>query len=170
MDSVIQINLGNIIVGTVTTAVLLTFAGWLFKKWIGARIEKSIQHAYDKQLEDYKFSRLKRQKAELIATLFSKWTKYYGRETIILSKQDLMSYYEDLNRMSLELSLWLEDERILNDVMNRLQNLAGAKELRDLVGDVRGFLLEKKDGSFDPINIVLRPLPTEINTIYGPRP
>lgn len=145
---------------------LLVFAAWLLKKWIGTRIDKSIQHHYDKELEDYRASRLRREKADLIAKLFSVWIKYRGRETVLLSKNELIERYEELNRMSLELSLWVEDVQLLNDVMTRFQNAENAKSIRSLMGEVRKLILEKDD-TFNSENIVLWPPDNDVEGLFG---
>ncbi|MFZ2500525.1 MAG: hypothetical protein WAW90_00885 [Minisyncoccia bacterium] len=167
MNDLIQITVGNVLIGTISVSFLLGVAVWLAKNWISARIDKSIQHAYDKQLEDYKLSRLQRQKAELIAKLFSKWIKYQGREEIILNKAELIDYYHELNQVSLEFSLWMEDIGILNDVMARLQNKKEARTVYDVMGDVRKLLLENPNDQFNPNNIVLWPTGDKIDEIYG---
>lgn len=170
METILQVTIGDLLVISIPLALVFMFLGWLAKNWLIARLEKSIQHEYDKHLEDYKDSRLRRQKAALIAELFSKWIKYYGRETALLKKEELIDHYEILNKLSMELSLWLEDESIYKDIMNRLQNLEGAKDLRELVGDVRAYLLEKDREGFQAQNIVLWPIPGDIDKIYGPKP
>lgn len=141
-------------------SLLVIFIGivqWLLALWIKTRLEKSIQHEYDKQIEDYKFSQLRRQKAELIARLFAKWGKYHGKEKDILDKDSLINYYEDLNRMSYELSLWLDDAELLNDIMNRFKLDEKAKDNRTLIGSVRKLILGKPDDTFNPLEIILWP-------------
>jgi len=135
-------------------------------KWFQNWIEKSIQYHYDTRLEDYRRSRTKKDKAEEIAKLFSLWIKYRGRERELLNKNELFERYEELNRMSLELSLWIEDVELLNDVMTRLQNADNSKSIYEIIGKVRKLILENED-DFDPCNIVLWPTQDEIDLIYG---
>jgi hypothetical protein len=71
--------------------------------------------------------------------------------------------------MSLELSLWVEDVELLNDIMTRLQNADNAKSIRTLIGQVRKLILEKND-VFDPQNIVLWPTDDEVDKIFGTTP
>ncbi|MDP3402884.1 MAG: hypothetical protein Q8S35_02935, partial [bacterium] len=151
---IITISTTDLVLGLITIGGLLGAAAWLAKKLIDARIDKSIQYHYDKELENYKTSRARREKAELVAKLFSIWIKYRGRETKLLTNEELIERWEDLNRMSLELALWIEDVQLLNDVMTRLQNADNAKSIYALMGEVRKLILEKED-DFDPINIVL---------------
>lgn len=167
METVLQVTIGELLVASIPLVLIWGFLSWLLKNWIGARLDKSIQYEYDRHLEDYRDSRVRRQKAELVAELFSKWIKYYGRETVLLKKEELIEYYETLNKLSLELSLWLEDEEIYKNIMSRLENSPDAKDLRELVGDVRTYLLEKDCESFKAQSIVLWPPPKEVDAIYG---
>lgn len=154
----IQFTFGQVILGTFTFTTLLGLIQWLLAKWIAARLEKSIQHEYDKKLEDYRFAQLQRQKAEVIARLFSKWAKYRGKEIEYLSKDQLLDYYEELSRMSFELAMWVKDGNLLNDIMARLQNKEGAKDPRVLVGEIRKLILENNAKDiFDCQQITLWP-------------
>lgn len=152
----IQISKQILAILGISLFALLSFAIWLLKKWVGARIDKSIQHEYDKKLEEYRFSQLQRQKAETIARLFSRWIKYQGNESTYLNKGELIDFYEELNQMSIEISLWIRDKKILSDIMARLQLKVDAKDIRTLSGEIRKLILGIDDG-FDPLEIVLWP-------------
>ena len=154
----IIISTGQVILGTASLATLLSLVQWLLATWIKARLEKSIQYEYDERLEDYKFSQLQRQKAEVIAQLFARWIKYLGKEQDYLDKKALIDYYEELNQMSLELSLWIPDEEILNNIMARLSQGSSpgdAKDIRTLTGQIRKMILGNKDDGFDSSKITL---------------
>jgi hypothetical protein len=129
----------------------------LLALWIKVRLEKSIQHEYDKQLEEYRFSQLQRQKAEIVARFFAKWSKYRGKEESMLDKNALIDYYEELCQMSFELSLWVEDEQLLNDIMSCFKLEKNSKDIRSLAGKVRKLILKKPADTFDSQNIVLWP-------------
>jgi len=109
----------------------------------------------NKRLEDYRFLQLQRQKAEIIARFFSKWTKYQAQEKDFLDKKDLIDYYEELNRMSLELSLWVPDKKILEDIMLRLENKESSEDIRTLIVKIRKMILGDKKGNFKSEKIVL---------------
>lgn len=151
MPQVVQITLGQ---AAVITALLL-FTQWLLAQWISNRLEKSIQHEYDKKLEDHRFQQAQRQKAETIARLFSKWIKYQGKEKELLERKDLAEYYEELNKMSLEISFWIKDGKLLNSIMVRLQNKEGARDIRTIIGQTRKFILGIDDDDFDPQEITI---------------
>lgn len=58
--------------------------------------------------------------------------------------------------MSFEISLWVKDEVLLKDIMDRLQNKDGSKPVRRIVGEIRNLILEYRSG-FDSNDIVTWP-------------
>ena len=152
----IQLTFGQIVTSSLIVVIGLGVIQWLVTKWVSARLEKSIQHEYDRKLEEYRFQQLQRQKAETIARLFSKWIKYRGNESAYLNKAELINFYEELNQMSIEISLWIKDKQILTDIMSRLQMKPDAKDIRTLSGEIRKLILNIDDG-FDPLEIILWP-------------
>ncbi len=167
MDNVIIVTLKDLLLGSLSFSFLIGLLFWLLKEWISKRIEKSIQHEYDRQLEDYRFSKLKLQKAELVAKLFSKWIKYRGREENTLTREQLIDHYEELNRLSIEVSLWMPDSEILKELMLRLQGNEDSLDIRQITGSVRKLILEKDD-DFDYKEICLWPVPEEYDNLFGP--
>lgn len=157
METIIQLNFGQIITSTLLLVILISIFQWLVALWVKSRLEKSIQHEYDKKLQDYKFSQLQRQKASLVADFFAKWIKFRGKEKELLDKNELLSYYEDLNRMSLEISMWMKDEKLLGEIMSLLNLQKDAPNLRVLTGKVRKLILELEDDKFNPENIIIWP-------------
>lgn len=139
----------QLFLGIVSLATLLGIIQWLLAIWIKKRLEASIQHEYAKKLEDYKFSQLQRQKAEVIASLFSEWAKYYGKEADILNDEELIDYWKRLNEMSMQISLWIPDAKLLKEIMSRLQNKEGAKDVRMLMGDIRKLILNDGKDPFE---------------------
>ncbi len=127
---------------------------------ISALISSFVNYFFNKKLEKHRFSQLKRQKAEAVAKLFSKWIKYRGKETVHLTKLQQFDYYEELNHMSIEMALWIEDEALLNKIMCRLQNKEGAQSVNQLIVDVRKLILDKKNDKFSPEEVVLWPEPS----------
>lgn len=161
MENIIQLS------GLQVTVVLVAIGilQFLLANWIKSRIQYSIKHEYDKKIEEYKFSQLQRQKAESVANLFAHWIKYRGKETELLSKKEQFEYYEALNRMSIEIALWIKDETLLSDLMARLQNKQDAKSIHDLVGDVRKLILSDTGDSFNSDEIVIWPTDDILNDL-----
>jgi len=122
--------------GTTLSAMVVI---WLVKTWGEKRIEKSIEHAYAKQLADYQAliderstaqqeQREIRQRAALIAELLSAW----------IAKP--VPDRNELNRLSFEAFLWLP-QNIATDLSNTLSHKPGAPNIRDLIVMVRKHLL-----------------------------
>jgi len=166
MTTVIQITISQLLA---STTILISFFGgiqWLTANWIKTRLEKSIQHEYDKKLEDYRFSQIQRQKAETIATFFAKWIKYRGKEKNFLDDKELINYYEELNKMSLEISLWIKDEKVLSEIMSVTQLKSGTGNIRKITAEVRKLILDKKYDNFDFKEITLWPTPDEMIKLF----
>lgn len=167
MGTVIQLSLGQTLGSALGLSVLICIVQWLLALWIKSRLETSIRHEYDKKLEDYKFSQLQRAKASLIADFFSKWTKYRGKEEEFLDKKELCSYYEELNKMSLEISMWLKDENLLDEIMSLFGLKESAPDVRTLTGKVRKLILELEEDKFDSWKIVIWPKGETAKRLFG---
>ncbi len=167
---IISLTFVQVLLGSIILAALLCLVQWLLLKWIAARLEQSIRHEYEVKLEDYRFEQLLRQKAESVAALFSRWIKYRGHELELLSTNELSTYYEDLNRMSFELVLWVKDDALLNEIMHTLQLKEGAtSDPRVLVGKIRRYIQNSDKNSsstFDSNNITLWPKAELANKIF----
>jgi hypothetical protein len=87
---------------------------------------------------------LQRIQAAKLAELFAKWSKYGAKEKQILSPKELYDYYEELTRMSYELSLWLKDESLLIKIMKRLTLTQDSPKPKELLIEIRQVILGKK--------------------------
>lgn len=139
--------------------LMISILQFLSSIWIKSRLTKSIEHEYDKKLEEFRFNISKRDKAANISMFFAKWIKYRGNENKILNKNELFDYYEELNKMSFELSLWVDDEKLLKDIMLRLNNAENALPVRDILIKARQHISKNTDkiSSFDANNIIVWP-------------
>lgn len=144
MKNIIQITVPQLFVGSSLIIVCLGVFQFLLANWIKIRLEKSIEHEYAKKLEEYRFSILQREQAAKIAFLFAKWAKYSAKEVTILKGKELYDYYEELTRMSYELSLWISDEDLVRKIMARFELKEGAAETKDLLIEIREHILGKK--------------------------
>ena len=94
--------------------------------------------------EEYRFNIYQRKQAEKVAELFARWIKYQGKEEEILNREQLRDYYEELNRLSFELAMWIPGEKLVNKIMNRLSNAEGASHIKEIIVEIRELILEKK--------------------------
>jgi hypothetical protein len=157
VDTIIQLTLGQVLGGT---AFLITCVGllqWLISNWLKIRLEQSIRHEYDKQLEEYKFAISKRDRIANIASFFSLWIKYRGHERKWLNDRDLIDYYRELTQMSFELALWVDDEDLLKEVMKRLKNEDGSENTVELLLRAKGLISENKNSTLGADNITIWP-------------
>ncbi|MGH7246236.1 MAG: hypothetical protein ACREGI_04870 [Candidatus Levyibacteriota bacterium] len=126
----------------------------------------AISYYFAQKIEDYKFSQAERQKAEMIATFFAKWIKYRGKERDFLNDKELIDYYEELNKMSLEITLWIKDEKVLNEIMSRTQLKDGVGNIFLITTKIRKLILNLKDDKFDYKNITNWPNPEETKKLF----
>ncbi len=101
-------------------------------------INGTISYKFSQTLQKEKFEVDYRQKASIVAEMFSIW--HQGSH----SKQKLTpDDYKKLNKLAWECTFWLSDD-IIQDINNRLQNVHGAKDLKEILVDVRKYLNPKK--------------------------
>jgi len=126
--------------GTSLAAVVIV---WLGKTWAEQRIQKSIEHAYAKQLADYQAAideklasqqeqREIRLRAALIADLLACW----------LANTD--DSRREMNRLSFEAFLWLPQD-VAEKLSDTLAHTPGAKSVPELIAEVRKLLLGPQD-------------------------
>lgn len=95
--------------------------------WFKFRLQYSIKHEYDKNIEKYKNELESRKKAELIAELLSEWLSFPDSQT-------------KLNKLTFEAFLWLPDN-IAKDLSNLLAHKENSPEVRDILLKIRQYLL-----------------------------
>lgn len=95
--------------------------------WFKVRLQYSIKHEYDKNIEKYKNELESRKKAELIAELLSEWLSFPDTQV-------------KLNKLTFEAFLWLPDD-IAKDLSNLLAHTKDAPETRDILLKIRKYLL-----------------------------
>lgn len=131
-----------VISAATTSAVLTPVLAFLLRTWIGARIEQSIKHTYDVQLENLRQEVAVKNRAALVSDLLSEW----------------LSRPEDttrLNRLTFEAFLWLPPD-IADALSRRLANTPDAPDVRSIIGDVRKHLLGRDD-TLDPQKVNVFP-------------
>jgi len=154
---IIEIDIKEILGCVSFLAFLLGITQWLLSLWIKARLEQSIKHEYDKKLEEYRFFVTKKERSANVATALAKWIKYRGKERELLSKQELIDYYENLTRMSFEMSLWIDDEKVLKKIMDLFIRKENAINVREALIEIRNLISKSKTESFEANDIVIWP-------------
>ncbi len=112
----------------------------IFILWFKFRLQYSIKHEYDKNIEKYKNEFEARKKAELIAELLSEWLAFPESQI-------------KLNKLTFEAFLWLPDE-IAKDLSDLLAHKKNAPEVRDILLKIRKYLLNNKT-NLEPKEIII---------------
>ena len=117
--------LDNLIYIIVTSGIISS----AFGLWFKFRLQYSIKHECDKNIEKYNNELESRKKAELIAELLSEWLSFPNAQT-------------KLNKLTFEAFLWLPDE-IAKDLSNLLAHEEDAPEVRKILLKIRKYLLNE---------------------------
>lgn len=142
---IIQLSTGQILFGSVIITFLIGLIQWLLSIWVKIRLEKSIQYEYDKKIQDYNFFLLQKEQAIKVATLLARWIEYGENPNKILNENEMRDYFEELNKMTLELAIWIPDEEIAKKLMICLSHGVSAPNIRELIIDVRKLVLNKNN-------------------------
>ena len=84
----------------------------------------------------------KREQAAMVASVFAEW-------------MDRPKEQKDLNRLTWEATLWLPDD-IAQEVNKRLRNAPDAKDLKEILVDIKG-LIHGRKSKMNPMDIVHYP-------------
>ena len=123
----------------------------------GGLIGGFISYYFSQKTENYRFLISKREKIANVASLFARWVKYRGHEQKWMEKEDLVDYYEELTKMSFELSLWVDDEEFLKAVMKRLRNDGNATDTIELLLKAKELINGSKNKELKKEDITLWP-------------
>ncbi len=114
--------------GIICTILTSGTVSGAFALWFKFKLQYSIKHEYDKNIEKYKNKIESRKKAELLAELLLEWLSFPESQT-------------KLNKLTFEAFLWLPDE-IAQDLSNLLAHNRNAPEIRDILLKIRKYLLD----------------------------
>ena len=132
MTEFLQTFLSTLAGATIAGSVLT----WLLSKWLGARIEGSIRHEYDKRKADYENETKRRERAQLIADLMAEWMDSPVDGTMASEQR------KRLNKLSFEATLWLPED-IARELSRVLQSDPTAPNMFELLLGVRTHLSGK---------------------------
>jgi hypothetical protein len=116
---------------TIVLVIIIPIIYFLSKTWVSNKIQYSIKHEFDLQIEQSKDDNLRRMRAVLIADLLSEWLTFPDSQ-------------KRLNQLTIEAFLWLPEE-IAKKLSLRLLNHPDGPDVRDIIIDVRKYLLQKND-------------------------
>ncbi|MFZ3301575.1 MAG: hypothetical protein WA152_02570 [Microgenomates group bacterium] len=133
----------------IITTIILTISGGLIGGYI--------TYYFSEKTENYKFEVLRREQSAKVAMLLAKWIKYRGKENKFLNEKEQIDHYEELNKMSLELSLWIKDHILLNKIHDLFQIKPNAMDVRSVTAEVRKYIHNLKNDDLNPKEITLWP-------------
>jgi hypothetical protein len=113
----------------ITVLLFGTIAGTFLTYYLNKKQEKETQQKIE---------------AAKLATFFAKWIKYDGEELHILNQKELYDYFEELNKMIFELSLWIEDKELLIMIKDKLSHKQDAPDIKDIILKARKLILGEK--------------------------
>jgi hypothetical protein len=113
---------------------------FLVAEWMKARLLKSIEHEYQKKLEEYRYDLKVREQAARVA------------EYLSLRNSDKNDVYL-MNKLSWELALWLPAE-VYQKLAHVIVNAPDAQKYKELLIDVRKLLLKDNSDKLTWDNII----------------
>lgn len=128
---------------SVILSLLLGSIQWCISIWIKSRLEKSIEHEYNKKLEEFKFSISVRAQAAEAAKLFAKYIKYNAREDEVLNEDKRRDHFEELNKLNWELAIWIPKEEIVKKINEVFLRKPGA-DIKQIIIEIREVILGEK--------------------------
>lgn len=112
-----------------------------------------ISYYFAEKTENYKFNLLKKEQATKVAELFALWIKYDDKSIENLTKIKKIDYQEKLNRLTWELSMWIQDERIVKQIMDKLSH-SSKSDIKQIIFEIREIIQNKKSKLLKWQNIV----------------
>jgi hypothetical protein len=122
--------------------IILAWAAlqFLAAEWIKARLSKSIEHEYQRKLEEYRYDIKVREQAARVA------------EYLSLRNSDKNDVFL-MNKLSWELALWLPAE-IYQKMAHVVVNNPDAQKYKELIIEVRRLLLKDSNDKLTWDNII----------------
>jgi len=102
-----------------------------------------ISYYFAEKTEKYKFELLKREQAAKVAELFAFWLRCDDEVLREFTPKERINHCEKLNRMAWELAIWIPDEKIVKNIMDKLAHKS-RQEIKEIVLNIREQIQEKK--------------------------
>lgn len=118
---------------TLTLTALISLA-------VSTAVSGFIGFLYNRSLQKLKFQDDYRQKAKIVAELFSQWYRGGPHTNRALTQDEFIQ----INKLCWECSFWLPDN-IIQHIRDRLTNQAGAPDLKEILVEVRQYLNPEMD-------------------------
>ena len=113
-----------------------------------------ISYYFSEKTEKYKFEMLKREQAGKVAELFAFWLRCDDEVLNKFSQEERMNHCEKLNKITWELSIWIPDERIVKNIMDKLSHKS-RQDIKEIILDIREQMQGQKSKELKWEDIVL---------------
>ncbi len=121
------------IVTSLSTVSVLGAIAFILRSWLIERLKASIKHEYDLKVIEIERQKEIRLKGEIVADLLAQWIRKNGK----------LDYHE-LNRLSFQAFIWLP-KGLAEELSNSLAHKPGAKDVREILKNVRTYLQGSDD-------------------------
>jgi len=102
-----------------------------------------ISYYFSEKNEDYKFELLKKEQAVKVAELFAFWLTCDDETLKKFIVKERKSHCERLNRLVWELAIWIPDENLVKDIMDKLSH-SSRKDIKEIILNIREQIQKKK--------------------------
>ncbi len=102
-----------------------------------------VSYYFSQKTENYKFELLKKEQAAKVAELFAFWLKCDDDVLKEFTKKERRDHVEKLNRLTWELAIWIPDEDLVEDIMDRLSH-SSKKDIKEILLNIREQIQRKK--------------------------
>ena len=103
-----------------------------------------VSYYFAEKNEKYKFELLKQQQAVRVAELFAAWMKVDGKKLDKMAEIERADHCEKLNKITWELAIWVPDEMVVKDIMNRLSHTSN-QDIKEIILKIRHQIQKRKD-------------------------
>lgn len=112
-----------------------------------------ISYYFAEKTEKYKFELLKREQAAKVAELFAFWLKCDDKVLESFTKEERINYCEKLNKIIWELAIWIPDEKIVKNIMEKLSHTS-KQDIKEIILSIREQIQGRKSKELKWENIV----------------
>ncbi len=103
-----------------------------------------ISYYFTEKTENYKFELLKKEQAVKVAELFAFWLTCDDETLAKFTEKERKDHCEKLNRLTWELVIWIPDEDLVKDIMDKLSH-SSRKDIKEIILNIRKQIQKKKD-------------------------
>lgn len=119
--------------------IVETFLISIFSAFIGG----FVSYYFSEKIENYKFELLKKEQAAKVAELFAFWLTCDDDVLNSFTPKERRDHVEKLNRLVWELAIWIPDENLVKDIMEKLSH-SSRKDIKEILISLREQIQKKK--------------------------